>query len=59
QKGLIDFYLLQVVFPREVNEFPYKLYTSAWDLLLKSDQPLTTGFSGTNNNQFLLLYSAP
>ncbi|RAL06801.1 uncharacterized protein BO97DRAFT_447317 [Aspergillus homomorphus CBS 101889] len=59
QKGLIDFYLSRVVFPREAKEFPHKLCTSAWDLPSKSDRPLTTGFSGTNDNRFLLPHSAP
>ncbi|KAF9894293.1 hypothetical protein FE257_007796 [Aspergillus nanangensis] len=59
QKGLIDFFLSRVVFPREAKEFPYKLCTSAWDLPSRTGQPLTTGFSGTNDNRFLLPYSTP
>ncbi|PYI01554.1 hypothetical protein BO78DRAFT_423452 [Aspergillus sclerotiicarbonarius CBS 121057] len=59
QKGLTDFYLSHVVFPREGKEFPHKLSTSAWDLPSTPCQPRTTGFSGTNDNRFLLPRSAP
>ncbi|KAI9376640.1 hypothetical protein BJX61DRAFT_530656 [Aspergillus egyptiacus] len=59
QKGIIDFFLSRVVFPREAKEFPFKLSTSAWDIPSKPDQPLTTGFSGTNDNRYLLPISMP
>ncbi|RHZ68728.1 hypothetical protein CDV55_106064 [Aspergillus turcosus] len=59
QKGLVDFYLSRVVFPKEAKEFPHKLCTSAWDLPSRPNQPSTTGFSGTNDNRFLLPRSAP
>jgi hypothetical protein len=59
QKGIIDFYLSQVVFPREAKEFPQKLCASAWDLPSRLNQPLTTGFSGTNDNRLLLPRSTP
>ena len=50
---VIDFYLSKVVFPRAAKEFPSKLSTSAWDLV--EDKPnVTTGFSGTNDNRYLL-----
>ena len=48
-----DFYLSQVVFPRAAKEFPSKLSTSAWDLVEEKSN-VTTGFSGTNDNRFLL-----
>ena len=32
-KGVVDFYLSQRVFPRDAREFPSKLPTSAWDLV--------------------------
>ena len=50
---VIDFYLSQVVFPRAAKEFPYKLSTSAWDLV-EDKSNMTTGFSGTNDNRYLL-----
>ncbi|KAH9033523.1 hypothetical protein EDB85DRAFT_2144913 [Lactarius pseudohatsudake] len=50
---VIDFYLSQVVFPRAAKEFPSKLSTSAWDLV-EDKTNVTTGFSGTNDNRFLL-----
>ncbi|KAJ3798411.1 hypothetical protein GGU11DRAFT_723328 [Lentinula aff. detonsa] len=52
-KRVIDFYLTAIVFPKAAKEFPNKLSTSAWDLAEKS-QRVKTGFSGTNDNQFLL-----
>ena len=48
-----DFYLSQVVFPRAAKEFPLKLSTSAWDLV-EAKSNVTTGFSGTNDNRYLL-----
>ena len=52
-KGAVDFYLSQVVFPRAAREFPSKLPTSAWDLV-EDKKNVTTGFSGTNDNRYLL-----
>ena len=50
---VIDFYLSQVVFPRTAKEFQSKLSTSAWDLV-EDKSNVTTGFSGTNDNRYLL-----
>ena len=52
-KRTVDFYLSQVVFPRAAREFPSKLPTSAWDLV-EAKENVTTGFSGTNDNRYLL-----
>ena len=52
-KGTVDFYLSQVVFPRAAREFPSKLPTSAWDLV-EDKKNIITGFSGTNDNRYLL-----
>ncbi|KAF8166619.1 hypothetical protein K438DRAFT_1857045 [Mycena galopus ATCC 62051] len=52
-KAVIDFYLSECVFPKEAREFPYKLTTNAWDLA-RTRPRLTTGFSGTNDNKYLL-----
>ncbi|KAG7094406.1 hypothetical protein E1B28_008006 [Marasmius oreades] len=49
----IDFYLSNVVFPKAMKEFPQKLATSGWDLACRKKQ-ITTGFSGTNENRYLL-----
>ena len=46
--------MANVVFPREGKEFDQKLSTSGWDIPLNGGQHLTTGFSGTNDNRFLL-----
>ncbi|KAG6334371.1 hypothetical protein ID866_4722 [Astraeus odoratus] len=52
-KATIDFYLSQVVFPREAKEFPFKLSCSGWDLAEEKTH-VTTGFSGTNDGRYLL-----
>ncbi|KAI0029346.1 hypothetical protein K488DRAFT_56572 [Vararia minispora EC-137] len=52
-RAVIDFFLQQVVFPRHAKEFPYKLSTSGWDLASRKPN-ITTGFSGTKDNHFLL-----
>lgn len=52
-KGMVDFYLSQIVFPQAVRDFPSKIPTSAWDLV-EHKTNLTTGFSGTNDNRYLL-----
>ncbi|CAE6446943.1 unnamed protein product [Rhizoctonia solani] len=49
----IDFFLSSVVFPRGAKEFPTKLATSGWDLAEKRHHT-TTGFSGTNDNRYIL-----
>lgn len=54
QKGLVDYYLSRVVFPREAKQFSRKLTTSSWDIPSRSSSQLTTGFSGTNDNKFML-----
>jgi hypothetical protein len=54
-KIVIDFFLAQIVFPKEAKEFPKKLSCSAWDLAeRKSSGFPTTGFSGTNDFRYLL-----
>jgi hypothetical protein len=52
-KRVVDFYLSTFVFPKEAKEFPYKLSTSGWDIAEERAHP-TTGFSGTNDNRYLL-----
>lgn len=52
-KAVIDSYLAGVVFPAEAKEFPHKLSTSGWDVAASKVHP-TTGFSGTNDNRYLL-----
>lgn len=52
-KAVIDSYLSGVVFPKEAKEFPHKLSTSGWDVGGPKVHP-TTGFSGTNDNRYLL-----
>ncbi|QRV77956.1 kinase-like protein [Ceratobasidium sp. AG-Ba] len=51
--AVIDFFLSSVVFPKEAKQFPHKLSTSGWDLADVKTH-VTTGFSGTNDNRYLL-----
>lgn len=51
--AVVDFYLTAVVFPKAAKAFPHKLATSGWDLA-EPKVEVTTGFSGTNDNQYLL-----
>ncbi|KAH6623091.1 hypothetical protein F5144DRAFT_623147 [Chaetomium tenue] len=52
-KPAIDFYLANLVFPKEMREFPYKLSASGWDLGKMKRHPLT-GFSGTTDSKYVL-----
>ncbi|KAL4077945.1 hypothetical protein J3A83DRAFT_1702057 [Scleroderma citrinum] len=52
-KVTIDYYLSQVVFPKEAKEFPSKLSSSSWDLA-EERAHIVTGFSGTNDGRYLL-----
>ena len=40
-QAAIDFYLSRVVFPKEAEEFPWKLSGSSWDLAEKRERPIT------------------
>ncbi|KAL8766975.1 MAG: hypothetical protein Q9209_006387 [Squamulea sp. 1 TL-2023] len=54
-KKTADFFMGNVVFPREGKEFDHKLSASGWDIPAKlASINVTTGFSGTNDNRFLL-----
>lgn len=55
-RGLSDFFMRRVVFPKEGKLFKNKISTSAWDIPSTQLTPenITTGFSGTNDNRFLL-----
>ena len=53
-KKLADFFMSNVVFPKEGKEFDEKLSTSGWDIVTTKGPHITTGFSGTNDNRFLL-----
>lgn len=60
---VIDYFLNHFVFPKHAKQFRMKLQASGWDIPLSSNatqsvkkhpKSLTTGFSGTNDNRFLL-----
>lgn len=51
--AVVDFFLCRLVFPKAAREFTHKLSTSGWDLA-ESKPHVTTGFSGTNDNRYLL-----
>ncbi|KAK0710370.1 hypothetical protein B0T21DRAFT_454868 [Apiosordaria backusii] len=52
-KPAVDYYLSNVVFPKEMREFPFKLSSSGWDLAKPKTYPLT-GFSGTTDSKNVL-----
>ncbi|KAI2627868.1 hypothetical protein GGR54DRAFT_590862 [Hypoxylon sp. NC1633] len=52
-KGVIDYFLSHIVFPKEMKEFPHRLSASGWDLGEAKAHP-TTGFSGTNDSRQVL-----
>jgi len=52
-KGVVDYFLSHIVFPKEMKEFPHKLSASGWDIGIVKPQPLT-GFSGTNDSRHVL-----
>ncbi|KAI6026974.1 hypothetical protein EDC04DRAFT_220473 [Pisolithus marmoratus] len=52
-QSTIDFYLSQIVFPKEAKEFPSRLSSCGWDLAEEKEH-VTTGFSGTNDARYLL-----
>ncbi|KAB8071219.1 hypothetical protein BDV29DRAFT_159701 [Aspergillus leporis] len=49
-KGVIDYFLAHITFPRELKEFPDKLSASGWDIGEIKTHP-TVGFSGTNDSR--------
>ena len=52
-KGVIDYFLSHIVFPKEMKEFPHKISASGWDIGQVKSHP-TTGFSGTNDSRHVL-----
>ncbi|EON66141.1 hypothetical protein W97_05384 [Coniosporium apollinis CBS 100218] len=53
-KKAVDFFLSNICYPKAGREFLHKLSTSAWDIPASRRGKPTTGFSGTNDNRFLL-----
>ena len=56
KRNAIDFYLSRMASSHRAEEFPCKLATSGWGLAKRRTLPIT-GFSGTNEDRFLLLLS--
>ncbi|KAK0642864.1 hypothetical protein B0T16DRAFT_354150 [Cercophora newfieldiana] len=68
QVVVIDYFLNNFVFPQHAKQFKVKLQSSGWDIpqfsaevgevqqhaLRQGARPLTTGFSGTNDNRNML-----
>ncbi|KAL4786748.1 hypothetical protein BJX76DRAFT_365241 [Aspergillus varians] len=52
-KGVIDYFLAHIIFPKEMKEFPNKLSSSGWDIGEIKAHP-TVGFSGTNDSRITL-----
>lgn len=62
---VVDYFLNNFVFPRHAKQFEVKLQSNGWDIPLSplstapddqssSGKPLSTGFSGTNDNRTML-----
>ncbi|KAJ4247759.1 hypothetical protein NW762_012967 [Fusarium torreyae] len=63
---VIDYFLNNFVFPRHAKQFEVKLQSNGWDIPLAplgnasqdeknlNEKPLSTGFSGTNDNRTML-----
>ncbi|RBR10600.1 hypothetical protein FVER53590_12130 [Fusarium verticillioides] len=63
---VIDYFLNNFVFPRHAKQFEVKLQANSWDIPLSplgsttendketTSKPLSTGFSGTNDNRTML-----
>lgn len=52
-KGVIDYFLSHIVFPKQMKEFSHKLSASGWDIG-EEKTFATTGFSGTIDSRHLL-----
>lgn len=52
-KMCIDYFLSQIVYPKQMRNFPERLSASGWDIGTKKNNPIT-GFSGTKDSQILL-----
>lgn len=60
-RAVLNYYLNTFVFPKHCKQFEVKLQTSGWDIPLfprttdkQAQSARTTGFSGTNDNKYLL-----
>jgi hypothetical protein len=59
-RPVLHHYMNHFVFPIHAKQFPVKQQASGWDIpiqRLESQTASTTGFSGTNDNKFLLPYN--
>lgn len=52
-KMCVDYFLSQIVFPKQMRNFPQKLSASGWDIGAAKGNAIT-GFSGTKDSQVLL-----
>lgn len=52
--SVIDFWLSNMVFRREMKVFENKLIRTAWDLCSEQFEHVVTGFSGTNDTKSIL-----
>lgn len=49
RKPMIDFYLKAIALAKESKEYPYKLCSSACDIVAGDEDKISTGFSGTRD----------
>jgi len=52
-KPAVDYYLAEILFAKEMREYPQKLSESGWSIAETRPNP-TTGFSGTSDMKYLL-----
>ncbi|KAK3349552.1 hypothetical protein B0T25DRAFT_548396 [Lasiosphaeria hispida] len=52
-KPAVDYYLSDILFPKEMKEYSQTLSESAWSMAEAKPEP-TTGFSGTSDSKYLL-----
>lgn len=52
--GVIKYYLNTIVFPHEVKQYQQKLVATPWDLVMRCKARPMSGFSGTNDTEWLL-----
>lgn len=50
----VNFFLNNVIFPKELKVFKTRISTNSWSLVPESPRPHCCGFSGTNDTELLL-----
>lgn len=53
-KATIDYFLAELIFPKQMRTFPHKFTCSGWDIASVKERFPVRGFSGTKDSQTLL-----